>query len=59
MSGNLKGFVALANQKKPGTVFAHRVLHREALTSKSIVSEVQKLLDSTMKMVNYIKSRSL
>jgi hypothetical protein len=61
MSGSLKGFVILVKQKKPGTVFIHCFLHREALISKSAVPEVQKVLDETIIMVNcsYIRSRPL
>ncbi|XP_063785805.1 zinc finger BED domain-containing protein 5-like [Pseudophryne corroboree] len=59
MSGRVKGFVALAKQKNPAIVFTHCFLHREALISKSVVPELQKVLDETIKMVNYIKSRPL
>jgi hypothetical protein len=57
--GGLKVFVTLAKQKNPGNVITHDFLHREPLISKSIVPEVQKVLDGTIKMVNYIKSRPL
>jgi hypothetical protein len=56
MQGSLKGFVPLATQKNTGNVFAHCFLHREALISKLVVPEFQKVLDETIKMVNYIKS---
>ena len=59
MSGRLKGFIALAKQKNPVIVFTHCFLHREALISKSVVPELQKVLDETIKIVNYIKSRPL
>jgi hypothetical protein len=48
MSGSLKGFVALVKQKKPGIIFTHNFLHRETLISKSVVPEVQKVLDETI-----------
>jgi hypothetical protein len=44
-------------QRNPGIVFTHCFLHREALISKSVVPEVQQVLDETTKMVNYVKSR--
>jgi hypothetical protein len=59
MLGSLKGFVTLAKQKNPGIVFTHCFLHREALISKSVVPELQKLLDETIKMVNYVKNKPL
>jgi hypothetical protein len=57
MSGSLKSFIALTKQKNPGIVFKRCFLNREALISKSIVPEVKKVLDETIKMVNYIKSK--
>jgi hypothetical protein len=57
MLGSLKGFVTLAKQKNPGNAFTHDFLHRETLISKSVVPEVQKVLDETIKMVNYIESK--
>jgi hypothetical protein len=51
MSASLEGFITLAKQKNPGIVFAHCFLHREALISKSIVPEFQKLLDETINRV--------
>lgn len=40
----------------PGIFFSHNFLYKGALTSKSVVSKGQKVLDETIKMVNYIKS---
>jgi hypothetical protein len=59
MLGNLKWFVALAKKKNSGIVFTHCFLHREALSSKSIVQEDRKVLEETQKVVNYIKSTPL
>jgi hypothetical protein len=59
VSGSLKGFVALAKQTNPGIVFTRCFLHREALIPKSVVPEVQKVLDEMIKVANYIKSRPL
>jgi hypothetical protein len=59
MSGSLKGFVALAKQKNCGIVSTHYFLHREAFISKSVVPEIQKILDEMIKMVNYFKSRPI
>jgi hypothetical protein len=59
VSGSLKGFVALPRQKNPGTALTYCFLPREALISKSIVSQVRKVLDETIKMVHYIKTTPL
>ncbi|XP_042234779.1 zinc finger BED domain-containing protein 5-like [Homarus americanus] len=59
MSGSLKRFISLAKLKNPGIVFTHCFLHREALISKSVLPELQKVLDETIKIVNYIKSKLL
>jgi hypothetical protein len=56
MTGRLNGFTALAKQKNLGIGFTHCFVHGEALILKSVVPEVQKVLD---KMINYIKSRPL
>jgi hypothetical protein len=57
--GSLKRFITLAKHKNPGIVFTHCSLHTEALISKSVVPEVQKVVDEMIKMVNYMKSRPL
>jgi hypothetical protein len=59
MLGRLNGFNALAKQKKLGIGFTHCFVHGEALILKSVVPEVQKVLDEMIKMINYIKSRPL
>lgn len=59
MSRCLKGFVALAQKKNPTIVFTHCFLHREVLTSKSLVPELKTVLDQVVSIVNYIKSRLL
>jgi hypothetical protein len=59
MSGSLKEFITLAKQKNSGIVFTHCFLNREALISKSVVPELQKVLDKMTNMVNCIKSGPL
>ena len=59
MSGSIKGFITLVKQKNPHIVFTYCFLHREALVSRSLVPELQKVLDEMIKIVNYIKSRPL
>jgi hypothetical protein len=59
MSGSLEEFVALAKQNSLGIVCTHCFLHRETLISKSAVPEVLKVLEETIKMVNFMASRPL
>jgi hypothetical protein len=53
MLGSLKGFEDWSQKK--WNFFPHRV----ALISKSVIPEIQKLLDETIRMVDYVKSRPL
>jgi len=59
MTGRLKGFVALVKQINPDIITTHCFLHREALVSKTIGTDLKLVLDSVVKMVNYIKQRPM
>lgn len=59
MVGHLKGFLALVKKENPDTIFTHCFLHREALVAKSLVPELNDVLQTVVKMVNFIKSRPL
>lgn len=59
MVGHLKGFLALVKKENPDIIFTHCFLHREALAAKSLVPELNDVLQSVVKMVNFIKSRPL
>jgi hypothetical protein len=43
----------------PEIAFTRCFLHRQAIISKSMIPEVQTVLDETIKMVNFINSRPL
>lgn len=56
MIGHLTGFLALVKKENPDTIFTHCFIHREALVAKSLVPELNEVLQTVVKMVNFIKS---
>jgi hypothetical protein len=56
MTGCLKGFVKEVN---PDVVCTHCFLHREALVAKTIGDDLKEVLETVVKMVNFIKQRPL
>ncbi|XP_057661246.1 protein FAM200A-like [Diorhabda carinulata] len=56
MTGHLKGFVKELNED---ILVTHCFLHREALVTKFLPSDLKIVLEECVKMVNYIKSRPL
>jgi hypothetical protein len=59
MTGRLKGFVSRVKQDFLNVGSTHCFIHREALVAKTIPAELKSVLDSVVKMVNYVKSRAL
>lgn len=59
MQGKKKGLKAKVLEVAPHARFTHCVIHREALASKSLDPEVNAVLQTAVKMVNFIKSRPL
>ncbi|KAL4100732.1 hypothetical protein QTP88_020766 [Uroleucon formosanum] len=59
MTGSIKGFISLVKKKNSKIIFTHCFLHREALVAKSLVSDLQNILDQVVKVINFIKSRPL
>lgn len=59
MVGSIKGFITLAKQININIIHTHCFLHREALIAKTLPQELKAVLDQTITMVNYIKSRPL
>ncbi|XP_022160762.1 zinc finger BED domain-containing protein 5-like [Myzus persicae] len=59
MTGSIKGFISLVKKKNSNIIFTHCFLHREALVAKSLVSDLQNILDQVVKVINFIKSRPL
>lgn len=59
MTGSIKGFISLVKKKNSNIIFTHCFLHREALVAKSLVSDLQNILDQVVKVINFIKIRPL
>ncbi|XP_075213885.1 SCAN domain-containing protein 3-like [Lycorma delicatula] len=59
MTGHIKGFVAHVKELNENILVTHCFLHREALVTKFLPSDLKIVLEQCVKMVNYIKSRPL
>ena len=59
MVGSIKGFVSLAKRENSDIITKHCFLHRKVLVGKTLGSDLKEVLNKVVKMVNYIKSRSL
>lgn len=57
MSGQYGGLQALIKTKAPSVKWTHCVIHREALAAKNITPELSVVMNSIIKVVNYIKTR--
>jgi hypothetical protein len=55
MIGNLTSFLELVKKENPDTIFTHK----EALVAKSLVPDLNEILQTVVKMVNFIKSKPL
>ena len=59
MTVHLKEFVAHVKELNGDILVTHCFLHREALVTKYLASELKIVLEQCIKMINYIKSRPL
>ncbi|XP_034733456.1 zinc finger BED domain-containing protein 5-like [Etheostoma cragini] len=59
MLGRKKGLKARVLQVAPHVKFTHCIIHKEALASKTLDPELKHVLETAMKIVNYIKARLL
>lgn len=59
MIGHLTGFLALVKKENPDVIFTHCFIHREALVAKSLVPGLNEVLQTVVKMVNFIKCKFL
>lgn len=57
MSGHITGLVGHIKTVSPECKFTHCVLHREALAAKHLPDDLRKVLDQSVKIVNFIKTR--
>ena len=51
MTGQLKGFVSVAQKQNPNIVHTHCFIHREALVAKTLGPELKSALDMVVKIV--------
>lgn len=59
MSGHTKGLLGLVKEVTPECKFTHCCLHREALIAKFLPDDLQNVLNESVKIVNFIKTRPL
>ncbi|XP_077972733.1 zinc finger BED domain-containing protein 5-like [Styela clava] len=59
MTGSVKGVVTRIKQKNPECSSSHCAIHRYQLVAKGMPSELTRVLDDVVKIVNFIKSRPL
>ena len=55
MLGSQSGFVTLIKQKAPRAFSLHRVIHRQALASKTLPATLKEILDTVIRTVNFVK----
>ena len=59
MMAKSKGFVSKVKQINPDVQITHHFLHREALMAKTLPDELKEVLDTAIKLVNFIKASFL
>ena len=59
MLGHSSGLHAYVEKVSPDCMFMHCMIHREALASKTLGSELMKVLKQVVKLVNAVKSSAL
>lgn len=59
MTGSVRGLVARIKNVNPDVNWTHCVIHREALASRKISPVLHDVLNDSVKVINFIKSRPL
>ena len=59
MTGRHSGVVTRVQAVAPNSTRVHCSIHREALAAKGMPDSLKNVLDTTVKMVNYVKARPL
>ena len=59
MTGRHSGVVMCAQAVAPDATWVHCSIHREALAAKGMSDSLKDILDTTVKMVNFVKARPL
>ena len=57
MVGKYNSFLAEVKEKNPNMIATHHFLHREVVVAKIVPDNLKKVLDTFVKMVNFIKSQ--
>ena len=59
MVGEYNGFLAKVRENNPDMIATHCFLHRDVLVAKIVPDDLTKILNASVKMMNFIKSRPL
>ena len=59
MEGKHAGLRTLIKTKAPNAEWTHCFIHREALVSKELSADLNEVINSIVKAVNYIKTRPM
>jgi len=59
MLGKSSGFTALMKNEIPDIVITHCFLHRHALASRTLPTDLKEIMMTAVKVVNFIRSRAL
>ncbi|VVC26490.1 Hypothetical protein CINCED_3A000420 [Cinara cedri] len=59
MSGKISGLIARIRNIIPSVTWHHCCIHREAMVSKKIPTKLKEVLDEAVKIVKFIKAKSL
>ncbi|XP_051784720.1 protein ZBED8-like [Erpetoichthys calabaricus] len=59
MLGNRSGFVTLVRNEVPEVTVTHCILHLQALVSKTLPVTLKNVVDSCVKIINFIRGRAL
>ncbi|XP_060872696.1 zinc finger BED domain-containing protein 5-like [Metopolophium dirhodum] len=57
MAGHYGGLQALIRKKAPEMIWTHCIIHRESLASQNMCPSLNTVLQTVIKVVNYIKTR--
>uniref|UniRef100_A0A3B3TD34 DUF4371 domain-containing protein n=1 Tax=Paramormyrops kingsleyae TaxID=1676925 RepID=A0A3B3TD34_9TELE len=57
MTGSVRGLIARIKKENPDVKWTHCVIHREALASKKVSPVLHDILNDSIKVINFIKSR--
>lgn len=59
MIGKYSGLLARIKEIAPNVTWVHCIIHREALASKNLSEDLKLVLDTAVKIINFIKARPM